>query len=79
MVRFKKIVVFKKFFKTNCKYRRWLERKVRDSCGSSGTDETPQARRGGSAHAPRNASILEWKSTNYFFYSNKVYENNRKV
>nr|WP_139195399.1 hypothetical protein [Mesobacillus persicus] len=42
-----------------------MEWKVRDSCGSSGTGETPQEpwRRGGSPHAPRKASILERKST----------------
>ncbi|TKD70620.1 hypothetical protein FBF83_08315 [Pseudalkalibacillus hwajinpoensis] len=36
-----------------------------DSCGMSGTGETPQERkrRGGSPPAPRKASILEWKST----------------
>ncbi|TDK65164.1 hypothetical protein E2K98_02695 [Bacillus salipaludis] len=45
-----------------------MERKVRDSCGSSGTGETPQAlkRRGGSPPAPRKASILERKSTTKF-------------
>ncbi|TDK58431.1 hypothetical protein E2K98_23670 [Bacillus salipaludis] len=45
-----------------------MERKVRDSCGSSGTGETPQAlkRRGGSPPAPRKASILERKSTTTF-------------
>ncbi len=41
---------------------------MRDSCGSSGTGETPQAlkRRGGSPPAPRKASILERKSTSKF-------------
>ncbi|TKD72269.1 hypothetical protein FBF83_05625 [Pseudalkalibacillus hwajinpoensis] len=43
-----------------------MERKVLDSCGTSGTGETPQdqcfVRRGGSAPAPRKASILERKS-----------------
>jgi hypothetical protein len=36
----------------------WLECKVRDSCGISGTGETPNGakRRGGSPHAPRKAS-----------------------
>ncbi|PLT27963.1 hypothetical protein CUU66_21115 [Peribacillus deserti] len=34
-----------------------MQWKVRDSCGSSGTGETPQAiRRGGSPHAQRKAS-----------------------
>ncbi|TCJ03360.1 hypothetical protein E0Y62_14790 [Cytobacillus praedii] len=35
-----------------------MERKVRDSCGSSGTGETPQERqrRGGSPPTPRKAS-----------------------
>ncbi|WP_090741470.1 hypothetical protein [Bacillus persicus] len=35
-----------------------MERKALDSCGSSGTGETPQERkrRGGSPHAPRKAS-----------------------
>ncbi|KZR56869.1 hypothetical protein A3781_06330 [Bacillus badius] len=35
-----------------------------DSCGISGTGETPQAlwRRGGSPPAPRKAKRLEWKS-----------------
>jgi hypothetical protein len=39
--------------------------RVLDSCGKYGKAETPQERmrRGGSAHAPRKASILEWKST----------------
>ncbi|TKD72271.1 hypothetical protein FBF83_05635 [Pseudalkalibacillus hwajinpoensis] len=40
-----------------------------DSCGTSGTGETPQAqcfvRRGGSAPAPRKASILERKSLSH--------------
>nr|WP_286170706.1 hypothetical protein [Bacillus sp. NTK071] len=45
-----------------------------DSCGTSGTGETPQERmrRGGSPPAPRKASILERKLTHS--YSNKVYE-----
>nr|WP_301551221.1 hypothetical protein [Alkalihalobacillus hemicentroti] len=44
-----------------------------DSCGTSGTGETPQERkrRGGSPPAPRKASILERKFT---YYSNNVYE-----
>ncbi|WP_090743651.1 hypothetical protein [Mesobacillus persicus] len=44
---------------TNC----CLERKALDSCGSSGTGETPQERerRGGSAHAPRKASAWSGK------------------
>nr|WP_301552960.1 hypothetical protein [Alkalihalobacillus hemicentroti] len=47
-----------------------------DSCGTSGTGETPQERerRGGSPPAPRKASILERKLT--LSYSNHVYENN---
>ncbi|MCA0992290.1 hypothetical protein LCL91_13445 [Alkalihalobacillus hwajinpoensis] len=38
-----------------------------DSCGTSGTGETPQERkrRGGSPPAPRKASILERKLTTY--------------
>jgi hypothetical protein len=46
-------------------------------CGRCGKAETPQERmrRGGSAHAPRKASNLEWKSTNTYLNSNKVYEN----
>ena len=47
---------------------------MRDSCGISGTGETPGAKRqGGSPHAPRKASILERKSTTS--KSNKDYEN----
>ncbi|MDP4550660.1 hypothetical protein Q9251_07170 [Alkalihalobacillus macyae] len=44
-----------------------------DSCGISGTGETPQERkrRGGSPPAPRKASILERKLTHSF--SNNVY------
>nr|WP_231557206.1 hypothetical protein [Bacillus badius] len=36
-----------------------------DSCGISGTGETPQElwRRGGSPPAPRKAKRLEWKAT----------------
>nr|WP_077247865.1 hypothetical protein [Bacillus sp. FJAT-27225] len=54
-----------------------MERKVRDSCGTSGTGETPQSlwRRGGSPHAPRKASILERKSTTaskLFFCTGKI-------
>ncbi|MDP4551442.1 hypothetical protein Q9251_11170 [Alkalihalobacillus macyae] len=46
-----------------------------DSCGTSGTGETPQERkrRGGSPPAPRKASILEWKSCSY---SKNAYEKN---
>ncbi|TCJ06485.1 hypothetical protein [Cytobacillus praedii] len=42
-----------------------MEREVRDSCGRSGTDETPQERlrRGGSSPTPRKASSLQRKST----------------
>ncbi|TKD69313.1 hypothetical protein FBF83_15055 [Pseudalkalibacillus hwajinpoensis] len=45
-----------------------MERKVLDSCGISGTGETPQERkrRGGSPPAPRKASILKRKSTTPF-------------
>ncbi|MCK6257396.1 hypothetical protein LCY76_12415 [Fictibacillus sp. KIGAM418] len=47
---------------------------MRDSCGGSGTGETHRRmRRGGSAHAPRKASILKRKSTTP--KSNKGYEN----
>ena len=48
-----------------------------DSCGTSGTGETPQERkrRGGSPPAPRKASILERKLTSY---SNNVCENSLK-
>jgi hypothetical protein len=51
-----------------------LERKVRDSCGISGTGETPKDTkcRGGSPHAPRKASNLERKSTSSI--SNNVYK-----
>ncbi|PKG21613.1 hypothetical protein CWS01_21490 [Niallia nealsonii] len=52
---------------------------MRDSCGISGTGETPQAiRQGGSPPAPRKASILERKST-YSFKSKKVYENSQQI
>jgi len=49
-------------------------------CGNSGKAETPQERmrRGGSAHAPRKASILEWISTYTYLNSNNVYENSQK-
>ncbi|MCK6256153.1 hypothetical protein LCY76_05995 [Fictibacillus sp. KIGAM418] len=51
-----------------------MECKVRDSCGGSGTGETHRRmRRGGSAHAPRKASMLKRKSTTP--KSNKGYEN----
>ncbi|MFJ5747873.1 hypothetical protein ACIP97_04620 [Peribacillus frigoritolerans] len=44
------------FLKRN--YLRLIGAEVRDSCGSSGTGETPQRlRRGGSPPAPRKASI----------------------
>jgi hypothetical protein len=45
-----------------------LNRRVLDSCGKCRKAETPQERmrRGGSAHAPRKASIMEWKSTYTF-------------
>jgi hypothetical protein len=48
-----------------------LERKVRDSYGTSGQVETPIWRKaaGGSPHAPWKASSLERKSTS--FKSNK--------
>ncbi|TKD66463.1 hypothetical protein FBF83_20030 [Pseudalkalibacillus hwajinpoensis] len=43
-----------------------------DSCGTSGTGETPQERkrRGGSPPAPRKASILERKLT-HAMYTNR--------
>ncbi|WP_134402132.1 hypothetical protein [Peribacillus frigoritolerans] len=57
------------FLKRN--YLRLIGAEVRDSCGSSGTGETPRRlRRGGSPPAPRKASIW-WKSTttHYLVYS----------
>ncbi|KAB7705503.1 hypothetical protein F9802_13235 [Bacillus aerolatus] len=44
-----------------------------DSCGISGTGETPQEllRRGGSPPAPRKAKRLEWKSTDPIHKRNK--------
>jgi hypothetical protein len=47
---------------------------VRDSCGISGTGETPAGLNslGGSPHAPRKASILKRKSTTS--KNNKGYE-----
>ncbi|WP_343929307.1 hypothetical protein [Peribacillus frigoritolerans] len=51
---------------------------VRDSCGSSGTDETPQAFTPRMLTArPAESEHLEGKSTttHYLVYCNKVWEN----
>ncbi|TKD69179.1 hypothetical protein FBF83_14330 [Pseudalkalibacillus hwajinpoensis] len=54
-----------------------MERKVLDSCGTSGTGETPQAR---CSCAPRRLSARPAESEhpgaeiNHYFYSNIVYE-----
>ncbi|GLY12488.1 hypothetical protein Bbad01_37040 [Bacillus badius] len=44
-----------------------------DSCGISGTGETPQVlwHRGGSPPAPRKAKRLEWTSTALIYKQNK--------
>ncbi|PLT30857.1 hypothetical protein CUU66_05650 [Peribacillus deserti] len=56
-----------------------MERKVRDSCGSSGTGETPQSLmpRGCSPPAPRKASILTFQSTTQFKKKTPVLFNER--
>ncbi|OAS84902.1 hypothetical protein A6K24_05165 [Metabacillus litoralis] len=56
-------------------------RKVRDSCGSSGTGETPQALRAEEAHRPPHGKQASWSAnqpTQYYFKSNKVCENSLK-
>jgi hypothetical protein len=72
---FVKIVVFKtKLFKV-------IGAEVRDSCGSSGTGETPQAFTPRSFNArPAESEHLEGKSTttHYLVNSNKVCENSLK-
>ncbi|AZV61383.1 hypothetical protein DOZ91_12695 [Peribacillus frigoritolerans] len=68
---FVKIVVFK----TN--YLRLIGAEVRDSCGSSGTGETPQAFTPRRLNArPAESEHLEGKSTtpHYLVNSNKVCE-----
>ncbi|WP_041113313.1 hypothetical protein [Bacillus badius] len=52
----------------------WNGRRA-DSCGISGTGETPQAlwRREGSLPAPRKAKRLGWKSTVLICKQNKKY------
>ncbi|MGE8018878.1 hypothetical protein ACQKOM_08135 [Peribacillus frigoritolerans] len=68
------------FLKRN--YIRVIGAEVRDSCGSSGTGETPQAFTPRRLTArPAESEHLEGKSTtpHYLVNSNKVCENSQKI
>jgi len=62
----KNFCFFRSSFWVHCVKEYDWNGRLLDSCGSSGKVETPQACRGGSAHAPRKASSLEWKITQSF-------------